>query len=189
MPETDGPKPPSAPKPTGRFRAVWEARGDVLRAWLWFAGSLAVMIQALIWARPFTDTVFTRWIATYTAWVLALLGLEGESRGTLIISSIGSVEIIRECTAVYPTAMFLAAVFAYRTSWRRKLAGVVGGILAIQCLNVVRIISLMFVQQHYPDAFEYMHMVVWQSLIVFLTALLWLLWATEFAQPRKRHAV
>jgi exosortase/archaeosortase family protein len=188
MTDTDGSKPAATPKETGRLRALWDARGEVLRAWLVFGGSLAVMIQVLIWARPFTDTVFTRWIATYTAWVLALLGLEGESRGTLILSSIGSVEIIRECTAVYPTAMILAAVFAYKASWQRKLLGVVGGIVAIQCLNVIRIVSLMFVQKHWPESFEYMHMVVWQSLIVFLTGLLWLLWSTEFAQPRKRHA-
>ena len=46
----------------------------------------------------------------------------------------------------------------------------------------------MYVQRLYPDAFEYMHMVVWQSLIVFLTGLLWLLWSTEFSQSPKRHA-
>ena len=167
---------------------IWKRWGHVIEAWVVFVVSAAVLIQILIWARPFTDTHVTRWVAVYTAWVLDLMGADAEARGKIIVSSIGSVEIIRECTAVYPTALYLSAVFAYRCTWRRKLIGVLGGIVAIQILNLIRIISLVYIQRSYPDAFEYMHMVVWQSLIVFLTGLLWLLWSTEFSQPRKPHA-
>ena len=168
--------------------SLWKRYGHVLEAWIVFVVSSAVLIQILIWARPFTDTVVTRWVAIYVAGFLDLVGADAEVRGRIIVSSIGSVEIIRECTAVYPTALYLAAVFAYRCSWRRKLIGIFGGIVAIQVLNLIRIVSLIFIQRSYPDAFEYMHMVVWQSLIVFLTGLLWLLWSTEFSQPRKINA-
>ena len=180
-------QPPKETSPDAK-RGIWKRYGHVIEAWIVFATSSAVLIQILIWARPFTDTVVTRWVAVYTTWALDLMGAEAEVRGKIIVSSIGSVEIIRECTAVYPTALYLAAVFAYRCTWRRKLIGIFGGVVVIQFFNLIRIISLMYIQRIYPDWFEYMHMVVWQSLIVFLTGLLWLLWSTEFSQPRRKHA-
>lgn len=180
----DGPpSEPGSPRP-----GIWKRHGHIIEAWVVFGVSSAILILALIWARPFTDTHVTRWVAVYTAWVLDLFGADAEARGKIIVSNIGSVEIIRECTAVYPTALYLAAVMAYRCTWRRKLIGIFGGIVAIQVLNLIRIISLIFIQRTYPDHFEYMHMVVWQSLIVFLTGVLWLLWSTEFSQAKKNHA-
>jgi exosortase/archaeosortase family protein len=167
---------------------VWRRHGSVIRSWLVFVVSMAVMIQVLIWARPFTDTVLPRWIAKFTAWVMALAGAEGEARGTIVYSSVGAVEIIRECTAVYPTALFLAGVFAFRCSWRKKLLGVFGGIFGIQLINLVRIVSLIFLHKRYPASFHFLHMVVWQSLVVFLTVVLWLLWSTDFWRPVKRDA-
>ena len=84
--------------------------------------------------------------------------------------------------------MYVAAVLAYPTSWARRLFGIVSGILAIQAINVVRVISLAYILKHFPDAFETAHLVVWQSLIVFLTVLLWVVWAVEFGGKEERHA-
>jgi len=163
----------------------WKRFGPVVEAWVVFVVSAAVMIMILIWSRPFTDSILPRWIASYTALALKLMGLGGKVQNTVVNSSLGSVEIIRECTGVYPTALYLAAVFAYRCSWRSKLLGIFGGIIAIQVLNLIRIVSLMLVLKWSPDSFEFMHLTVWQSLMVFLTALLWLLWSTELTRPRK----
>ncbi|MBW2396464.1 MAG: archaeosortase/exosortase family protein [Deltaproteobacteria bacterium] len=165
---------------------IWQRYGPTIEALLVFVVSAAVLIQILIWSRPFTDTILPQWVAAYSAWVLALLGAEGQARGIIITSTIGSVAIIRECTGVYPMALYLAAVFAYRCTWRRKLVGVVGGIAVIQLLNLIRILSLIYIQKLYPASFEYMHLVVWQSLMMFLTALIWLVWSTAFSRSRPR---
>ncbi len=169
--------------------SIWQRYRYVIETLLVFVVSAGVMIQALIWARPFTDEILPGWVAAYTAWALALVGAGGKAHGTMVQSSIGTVEIIRECTAVYPTALYLAAVLAYRCTWRKKLIGVVGGIFAIQLINLARIVSLIYIQKLYPESFEFMHMVVWQSLVVFLTLLLWLLWSSAFSQTPRRDAV
>jgi exosortase H (IPTLxxWG-CTERM-specific) len=174
-------RPPCAPPLLGRYR-------HVLKAWLWFVGSVAVLIQGLIWARPFTDGTLTRWIASVSAAVLRLLGAEARVEGTLIVSTLGSVEIIRECTAVYPTAFYVAAVIAYPCAPSRKLLGIGLGIVAIQVINLVRVVSLCYIHKFFPSVFETAHLIVWQSLVVFFTLVLWLLWSTELAGVRKRHA-
>ena len=58
------------------------------------------------------------------------------------------------------------------------------GILAIQALNVIRVISLAWILRHHPDVFETAHLVVWQSLIIFFTVLLWILWVTTLGRQR-----
>jgi exosortase H (IPTLxxWG-CTERM-specific) len=175
-------------RPLGLLSLLWSRRSEVLRAWLWFVGSLAVLIQLLIWARPFTDDVLTGWIASVTAFILRVTGFEGVAYGSMIGSSLGAVEIVRECTGVYPSAMYVAAVLAFPTGWRRKLAGIVLGLLSIQVVNVVRVISLAYIHKSHPELFETAHLVVWQSLIVFATVLIWTVWAVELSGERPRHA-
>jgi len=172
----------------GLLDLLWSRRSEVLRAWLWFVGSLAVLIQLLIWARPFTDNVLTGWIASVTAIILRVTGFEGVAYGSMIGSSLGAVEIVRECTGVYPSAMYVAAVLAFPTSWLRKLSGILLGLLSIQIVNLVRVISLAYIHKSHPELFETAHLVVWQSLIVFATVLIWTVWALEFAGERPRHA-
>ena len=59
-------------------------------------------------------------IAAVSAWIMSVMGYEGEAQGTIILSSIGSLAIIRECTGVYPSAMYVSAVLAFPCNWRRK---------------------------------------------------------------------
>jgi exosortase/archaeosortase family protein len=159
-----------------------------LRAWLWFVLSVAVLIRILIWARPFTDTRLTAWLASGSALLLRAAGVEAQTHATTLVTSLGTVEIVRECTGVYPTALYVAAVLAFPTGFARKLVGIGLGILAIQVVNLVRIISLILVQRWWPGVFETAHLVVWQSLMVFLIAVFWILWAMAFARGARRDA-
>ncbi len=169
-------------------RVVSSVRWQALRAWLWFVVSVTVLIRVLIWARPFTDTKLTTWLASASGLVLRVMGFKAETHGMILSTSIGTVEIVRECTGVYPTALFVAAVLAFPAGWWRKLVGVALGVLAIQGVNLFRIISLLFVQRYWPDAFDAVHLVVWQSLMVFLIVVFWLVWAMALPGRPTRNA-
>jgi len=56
--------------------------------------------------------------------------------------------------------------------------------VGILTLNWVRIISLMLIGAYWNTAFEFAHLVVWQSLAVFFAAFLWLLWVQRIAHAR-----
>lgn len=170
------------------WRLIWIERRQVLRAWLWFAGSFAVLLQLLIWGRPFTDHRLTVWIAHVTAWVMRIAGAGGKAEGTLVSSSFGTIEIVRECTGVYSMALFIAAVLAYPTRWQRTLLGIAIGIVSLQAMNIVRVISLAYIHKAYPQYFEMAHLIVWQSLMVFFALIVWLVWAVELTGTRGRHA-
>ena len=72
--------------------------------------------------------------------------------------------------------MLVAAILAFPAPWRHRLAGIVVGTLAVQGLNIVRVISLFYLGQWNYDAFEWAHLYVWQALIMLDVLVVWLLW-------------
>jgi exosortase H (IPTLxxWG-CTERM-specific) len=124
------------------------------------------------------------WTARATAWSLRRLGLEALAQGNLVVSELQPIRIIFECTAVFPAGIFAAAVLAFPTRWLWKLFGLSAGLAALVVINQVRLVSLVYIGHSFPDAFEFSHHVVWQSLIIFFTLVVWLLWASRAGGSR-----
>ena len=72
--------------------------------------------------------------------------------------------------------ILVAAILAFPAPWRYRLWGMALGILTIQILNLVRIISLIFLGMWNHAAFEWAHLYVWQALIILDALLVWLIW-------------
>ena len=163
-------------------RLLLHRRRRILRSWLVFLGLLLGMHLLLDWSGPrvwdFIDTSTAR----MTCWILTLLGVDAHAQGKDVVSSIFSMRIIRECTAVHPVIIYIAAVVAYPSSWLPRLLGAAAGTVALLLVNQVRLVSLCFIGHSYPEAFESAHMLVWQSLIIFITVLFWVIWAS-FVNP------
>jgi exosortase/archaeosortase family protein len=51
------------------------------------------------------------------------------------------------------------------------------GILAVQGVNILRVISLFYLVQWNTAAFEFAHLYLWQALIMLDVLVVWLLWA------------
>jgi archaeosortase B (VPXXXP-CTERM-specific) len=110
------------------------------------------------------------------AWSLSLLGLGGKAYHTVVTSSLEPVAIVRACTAVHPIAAYAAAVIAYPFSLRARLVGIAAGVPLILVLNQVRLVSLCYIGRWYPARFHSAHLLVWQSVIVLVTVVLFVLW-------------
>jgi exosortase H (IPTLxxWG-CTERM-specific) len=57
-------------------------------------------------------------------------------------------------------------VLAFPASWRARLAAIVLGFLAVQALNIVRIISLFYIGNWNLDIFSWVHLYLWPALIM-----------------------
>ncbi len=102
-----------------------------------------------------------------------------------LISAKGpSIEIERGCDAIEPSALFVSAVLASPVSLVSRLSAAVVGTIVLMLLNFVRIISLFLVRVYYPQAFETMHLDVWQALFIFIAILLWAIWASRVTRKR-----
>ena len=99
-----------------------------------------------------------------------------------------AVSIEAGCNGVEAALILIAAMLAFPAPWLRKLAGIAGGLAAVQLLNVVRVVSLFYLGQWSLAAFEWAHLYLWQALIMIDVLVVWLLWLQWLRKGAPSHA-
>jgi exosortase H (IPTLxxWG-CTERM-specific) len=159
------------------MRAVWqkpETRFVLLFLVLVTVGFAVIALQ------PVNDGLvvpYTAAIARASGAVLGLLGEDITVTGCDLRSPRFAVTIYNGCNGLIASLVFSAAVIAFPTSWRAKVVGVLAGMLAIQLLNLIRIVSLYFIGAFLPEYFNEAHIVIWQSLVIIAAVAMWIAWA------------
>jgi len=72
-----------------------------------------------------------------------------------------ALEVAPECSGLTASWLLLAAIIAFESSWKHKLWGFVLGFLALQTINIIRIISLFYVGDLMLEHLEMMHRHIW----------------------------
>jgi exosortase H (IPTLxxWG-CTERM-specific) len=121
---------------------------------------------------------FTEMIAHLSAWIVQLFDSNVISQGILLQDrKTGfAVSIESGCNGIEAALVLIAAILAYPAPWKHKIIGLIAGLLAIQILNLVRIISLFYLGQWNQQAFEWAHLYVWQGLIMLDALIVFLIW-------------
>lgn len=96
------------------------------------------------------------------------------------------VSIEPGCNGIEACIVLFAAVLAFPSTWRHKLVGLVAGFVAVQALNVVRVISLFYLGQWNTDVFNFAHEFLWQALIMLDVLVVWLLWVRAGSKAQER---
>jgi exosortase H (IPTLxxWG-CTERM-specific) len=152
----------------------------MVRFFLGFLIVQAVLFGAELtpWAQVWFVTPWTNTLAAISADIVKLFDPQVLADGKVLqsLSNGFAVSIEAGCNGVEATIVLVAAMLAFPASWRRKLAGLAIGIVAVQGLNVVRVISLFYLGQWSQQAFEFAHQYVWQALIMLDVLIIWLLW-------------
>lgn len=142
-------------------------------------------LLSLNWVNDHVVVPFTAGVATVSGVTLELLGQEVTREGTVIRSPRFAVNIENGCNGVETMLIFMSAVLAFPASWRSRLAGLAIGLVAIQGINLVRVVALFLTGAYLPSLFDASHTVIWQTLVILSGVLLWLLWASRFALPAR----
>ena len=122
---------------------------------------------------PWTDTV-----ARVSGSLMRLFDASITTSGKVIGSKTGafSVSIEAGCNGVEATLVLVAAILAFPAPWAHRVRGIVVGVMAIQALNILRVVSLFYLGQWNYDAFEWAHLYVWQALIMLDVLVVWVVW-------------
>lgn len=126
---------------------------------------------------------FTTMVAQVSGHLLALFGEEMTVNGCQLTSPRFAVTIYNGCNGLITSLIFASGVLAFPARWPAKVFGVLGGLAAIQGVNLVRIISLFYIGIYLPDLFNSSHIFIWQSIVILFGVGLWMLWADRFASP------
>ncbi len=167
-----------------RLRALWR-RAEV-RFLVLFLVLLGASFTVLA-LRPVNDKVvvpYTTQVARASAATLDLLGENATVQGCVVSSPRFAVTIYNGCNGLITSLIFISGVLAFPARWPAKLLGVLGGLVAIQLINLVRIVSLFYVGVFIPQFFNQSHIFVWQSIVILAGVALWVYWAHRWGAPR-----
>jgi len=130
------------------------------------------------WAQEWFVVPWTNQLAAISAKLVTLFDADVVANGKVLRSTQNgfAVSIEAGCNGVEATIVLVAAMLAFPAPWSRKLVGIAVGILAVQGLNVVRVISLFYLGQWDLQVFEWAHLYVWQALIMLDVLVVWLVW-------------
>lgn len=143
--------------------------------------------------QPVQQAVVQPWTAQLAHVSAALLRLFDPAviaSGKLLQHGLSGLGVTIEpgCNGVEACIILVAAVLAYPSSWAMKGAGLVLGVVAIQAVNVLRVVTLFYLLAWNQAAFEFAHLYLWQALIMLDVLVVWLLWVRQVARREARQA-
>jgi len=142
-------------------------------------GFFAVVSEVVYYAVALDSRGFEsylRVLASISGWVLNLFGSGVTVAGTQIAGSDFAVAVAQGCDAIQVCSLLAAAVLAFPVSWPARMRGFAIGIVTLQVLNILRIVTLYWIGAAYFDYFKTAHEMVWPTVLIVSTISLWILW-------------
>jgi exosortase/archaeosortase family protein len=139
-----------------------------------------IILFYILWISSFGSTLLfgpvINFYATASGKLLTWLGYNISVTGTLMRSPTFNLNIKRGCDAIEATALFVSAILAFPVPFRKKILGLIIGIITLVLVNFIRIITLFITVLKHPALFSFMHDQIWQIIYIAIAVLLLLLW-------------
>lgn len=135
-------------------------------------------VLATPWAERVFVAPFTRSLVHVCAFVIDIFDKRVIADGAILRFSDGrgAVEVLAGCNAVEVCALLSAAILAFPGKLQYGLIGAVAGVVALQTINLLRIISLLYLSRGSQEVFEFFHHYVWDAMIGLEGLLIFFFW-------------
>ncbi len=175
-------------------------RDGASAGWLrskWPVLRLAVVFGLLVGAFyacyvPLTQThlfdSYLAGLASVSGGILRLLGHDVAVSNLSVSSPTFSFVIAWGCTGLEMVGFFGGAVLASPVSLRSRILFASAGAVVLLVTNVLRIVSMAYVETHFPDRLDFVHFDVWPGLLIGMILSAWLIWARRVARRQVTYA-
>ena len=131
--------------------------------------------------QPIQTAIILPWtslIADVSGWLMSMFDPNVATAGKVVRSTLNgfAVSIEPGCNGVEAMIVLLAAIIAFPAPFLYKLIGLAWGFVAIQGMNLLRIISLFYLGQWSQELFDWAHLYIWQALIMLDALVVFLIW-------------
>ena len=135
-------------------------------------------VLATPWAERLFVAPFTRSLVHACAMLIDLVDDRVIADGAILRfdDGKGAVQVLAGCNAVEVCALLTAAIIAFPGKLRYGLIGAAAGIVALQTINLLRIISLLYLSRGSQEVFEFFHHYVWDAMIGLEGLLIFFFW-------------
>lgn len=121
---------------------------------------------------------FTSGVAAVSAAILTAFDADVTSHSNILRSTKTGFSVIIEsgCNGVEAMMILIAGILSFPSTYLQKFFAIVGGFIAIQGFNLLRIISLFYLGQWNMTVFEWAHLYLWPALIIVDVLLVFYVW-------------
>ena len=153
-----------------------------------------IFLQVILFAAELTHPAqqyiiipFTESVAQFSAWVIKIFDPRVVSEGIILqhLDNGFAVAIHAGCNGVEASIVLFSAILAFPSPWKYKLWGICIGFLAVELLNLIRIITLFYIGQWNQTVFEWAHLYIWEALIMLDVLIMFLVWLRFAPRPSK----
>lgn len=132
---------------------------------------------------------WTNFLADISGWIMSLFDNNVEILGKVIRSTVNNFAVSIEpgCNGVEAMIVLLAAIIAFPAPLIYKIKGLIVGFLAIQGINLIRVISLFYLGQWSQELFDWAHLYIWQALIMLDALLVFLIWIRYMPNEKNKE--
>lgn len=126
--------------------------------------------------REYAIGPFTQGITQLSGWLIQLFGGTASVNENVLSIPGFRVRVVDMCNGVEATILLLAAMVAFPAPLLYKLKGMLIGIATVHTLNILRIISLVYLGAYKPEWFDWVHWYLWDALIMLDILVVFLAW-------------
>ena len=150
----------------------------------WFLGEEKTPIEDRIW--PWLSSgweTFNDWIRIFLLYsskvVFDIFGFSGQviSDYRLFVPELSAyVEVGNYCLGIQLWIFFVALICSYPGKWKDKLWFSAVGVVAINILNIIRIVVILFAIHYYPKQIQFNHDYIFNVIVYIFTFIMWMWW-------------
>jgi exosortase H (IPTLxxWG-CTERM-specific) len=106
---------------------------------------------------------FSLILATITGWIVHIFNADISIIDTVIRHPNNgfAIQVTKDCNGLNFTVLLFGAIIAFTAHWKLKIFACIFSFLAIQIVNILRLVSLVFIGKFYPDYFNWIHDNLW----------------------------
>lgn len=121
-----------------------------------------------VWLRSFNASV--------SSGVLSFLGIQAKHVGTKVVSESLLLDVSTDSTGWKSFFALSALIFSAEKGNKQKLLGVIISLPAIFSVNLLRIVSMVFLVEVYKVSYELLHTLLWRWGLTLFILVFWLTW-------------
>lgn len=146
----------------------------------------------IAWHKPIHRIIdingfYTKLVVAATSKVLGIISLPCTFSGTVINLPSLSLDVKFGCNGLEAVMIYAIAVIAFPAKWKKKLLGIMAGLVIIQTANIIRIAFLAYSGVHMRKLFEFIHIYLAQGMMIALSLGLFFIYLNYAKNAKTAH--
>lgn len=156
-------------------------RSDLVHFSKWIIGfSILAMLLYSLSESMFFNAMVEKYYAPLTvfisSFILRIIGVDHTIVNNTLDTGIRVFTVSNACTGIFVFLLLGGVMMFFPASWKDRGIGIISGLFILLALNVLRIVLIVTVGNHYSQSIWWFHVVIGQIMVISGTVLYFIFW-------------